>query len=126
MKYNKMHKNLFFREVLCGLTVEETAKLCFKSVRQVKLWDGGKTEIPPECKRLMRMVKGRELHHKPDWEGFQMRGDYLILPNGQPVTSQRLLTAISVLEIESEIEIKTTTKLIKYARMLSKAITRSE
>ncbi|RAS57843.1 hypothetical protein DET48_1352 [Vibrio diazotrophicus] len=55
-----------------------------------------------------------------------MRGDYLILPNGQPVTSQRLLTAISVLEIESEIEIKTTTKLIKYARMLSKAITRSE
>jgi hypothetical protein len=68
------------------------------------------------------MIKGRELHNKPDWEGFQMRGDYLILPNGQQVTSQRLLTAISVLEIESEIEIKTTSKLIKYARMLSRLI----
>jgi len=98
----------------------------FQNCETGQIWDGGKTDIPPECKRLMRMVKGRELHHKPDWEGFQMRGDYLILPNGQPVTSQRLLTAISVLEIESEIEIKTTTKLIKYARMLSKAITRSE
>nr|WP_308410883.1 DUF3653 domain-containing protein [Vibrio diazotrophicus] len=68
------------------------------------------------------MIKGRELHHKPDWEGFQMRGNYLILPNGQQITSQRLLTAISVLEIESEVEIKTTSKLIKYARMLSRLI----
>ncbi len=117
-----MHKNLFFREVICGLTVEETEKLCFKTVRQVKLWDGGKTDIPPECKSLMRMrmIKGRELHKKTDMEGFQMRGDYLILPNSQQVTSQRLLTAISVLGIESEIEIKTTSKLIKYSRMLSK------
>ncbi len=84
------------------------------------MWDGGKTDIPPECKSLMRMIKGRELHNKPDLEGFQMRGDYLILPNSQQVTSQRLLTAISVLGIESEIEIKTKSKLIKYARMLSK------
>ncbi|WP_373279511.1 regulator [Vibrio diazotrophicus] len=51
-----------------------------------------------------------------------MRGNYLILPNGQQITSQRLLTAISVLEIESEVEIKTTSKLIKYARMLSRLI----
>ncbi|MFW1225420.1 DUF3653 domain-containing protein, partial [Vibrio parahaemolyticus] len=68
------------------------------------------------------MIKGRELHNKPDWEGFQMRGDYLILPNGQQITSQRLLTAISVLEIESDMEIKTTTKLINFARTLSRAI----
>ncbi|MDW6019032.1 phage protein [Vibrio plantisponsor] len=122
MKYNKMHKNLFFREMVCGLTVEDTAKLCFKTVRQVKLWDSGKNDIPPECKRLMRMVKGRDLHFKPDWQGFMMRGDYLVLPNGQFVTPQRLLTAISVLEIGSELEIKTTAKLIKYARMLSKII----
>ncbi len=122
MKYNKMHRNLFFREMLCGLTVEETSELCFKTVRQVKLWDSGKAEIPPECKRLMRMIKGRELHYKHDWSGFQMRGDYMILPNGQQITPQRLLTAISVLEIESEIELKTTSKLIKYARMLSKLI----
>ncbi len=111
---------MFFREIECGLTVEETANLCFKTVRQVKLWDTGKVEIPPECKRLMRMVKGRELHNKPDWEGFRMSGDFLILPNGQHVTAQRLLTAINVLEIGSDLELKTTAKLIRNARMLAK------
>ena len=120
MKYNKMHKNMFFREMICGLTVEETATLCFKTVRQVKLWDGGKNDIPPECKRLMRMIKGRELHNKPDWEGFRMSGNYLVLPNGQYVTPQRLLVAVSVLEIGSELELVTTTKVIKFARILAK------
>ena len=81
-----------------------------------------KTDIPPECKSLMRMIKGRELHKKTDLEGFQMRGDYLIRPDGQYVTAQRLLIAISVLEIGSEIELKTTSKVIKFARALSKII----
>lgn len=36
MHYRKMTKNYVFREYECGLSVEETANLCFKSVKQVK------------------------------------------------------------------------------------------
>ncbi|GHW20751.1 regulator [Vibrio cholerae] len=36
MKYYEMTKNFVFREFECGLTLEETAKLCFKSVRPLK------------------------------------------------------------------------------------------
>ncbi|STY92178.1 Uncharacterised protein [Vibrio anguillarum] len=52
MKYHEMTKNYFFREFEYGLSAEDTAKLCFKSVRTVNEWDGGKN-IPKECKRLM-------------------------------------------------------------------------
>lgn len=55
-------QNYIFREFECGLTVEQAAELCLKTVRTVKKWDKGKT-IPPECKRLMRMTKGWELSH---------------------------------------------------------------
>ncbi len=121
MKYNKMHKNTFFREIECGLSREETAKLCFKTVNQVILWDRG-AKIPPECKRLMRMNKQRELNHREEWKGFAMRGEYLIIPNGRGITSRQLLTALSLLEINSELEIHTTSKLIKLARSLSKLL----
>ncbi len=36
MKYHEMTKNYIFREFECGLTVEEAAKLCLKTVRTVK------------------------------------------------------------------------------------------
>ncbi len=49
-----MTKNQLFRQFHCNLTIEETAKLCFKSVSTIKRWDSGDT-IPKECKRLMRM-----------------------------------------------------------------------
>ena len=55
-----MNKNFIFREYECGLSVEETAELCLKTARTVKEWDKGKT-IPPECKRLMKMSRGRDL-----------------------------------------------------------------
>jgi hypothetical protein len=55
MKYHEMTKNYIFREFECGLSKEETAKLCFKSLRTITDWDKGK-EIPPECKRLMRLT----------------------------------------------------------------------
>lgn len=32
MKYHEMTKNYIFREFECGLSIEDTAKLCFKSV----------------------------------------------------------------------------------------------
>lgn len=47
MKYHEMTKNYVFREFECGLSIEKTAQLCFKSVTTVKAWDGGK-DIPKD------------------------------------------------------------------------------
>ncbi|ELV8717713.1 phage protein [Vibrio vulnificus] len=119
MKYYEMTKNFVFREFECGLTVEETAKLCFKSVRQVKAWDKGKT-IPSECKRLMRMSKGRELSPCDSWQAFKMRYDKLELPTGKLVTAQEILAGVALLEISAPDDVRTNRKLLKYARAISK------
>ncbi|MCG9727442.1 regulator [Vibrio brasiliensis] len=119
MKYHEMTKNYFFREFECGLSIEETAKLCFKSVRTVKEWDKGKS-MPPECKRLMRMSCRLELSACDEWKGFRMVGNKLEMPIGRLVSPQELITGIALLEIQSELEINTTSKLLKYARTLGK------
>ncbi|MBF4333911.1 MULTISPECIES: phage protein [Vibrio] len=119
MKYGEMTKNYVFREFECHLSEEETAKLCFKSVSVVKGWDRGK-EIPRECKRLMRMAKGRELSACESWEQFRMHHNRLELPSGQMVSAQEILTGIALIEIKSELEIKTSTKLLKIARSIAK------
>ncbi|OXX72184.1 regulator [Vibrio sp. V19_P1S1T109] len=119
MKYGEMTKNYVFREFECHLSEEETAKLCFKSVSVVKGWDRGK-EIPRECKRLMRMAKGRELSACESWEQFRMHHNRLELPSGQLVSAQEILTGIALIEIKSELEIKTSTKLLKIARSIAK------
>ncbi|MBY8058629.1 regulator [Vibrio furnissii] len=117
MHYRKMTKNYIFRKFECELSKEETAELCFKTVRTVTGWDAGK-DIPPECKRLMRMAKGRQLSHLLHWENFRMVRDKLELPTGQQITPQEILTGIALLSIQSEIELKTSTKLLKIARCL--------
>ncbi|AXT70902.1 phage protein [Vibrio sp. dhg] len=117
--FRKMSKNYVFREFECGLSVEETAKLCFKTVRVVKNWDSGKP-IPPECKRLMRMTKGRELATSEDWENFKMHKNALELPNGQLVTAQQILTGIALLELGAEPDAMIVSKLMKYVRALHK------
>ncbi|EHH1264880.1 phage protein [Vibrio parahaemolyticus] len=117
--FRKMSKNYVFREFECGLSVEEAAKLCFKSVRVVKLWDSGKP-IPPECKRLMRMTKGRELATSEAWENFKMHKNTLELPTGQLVTPQEILTGIALLEIGAEQDVKVVRLLLKYARAIAK------
>ncbi|KIE18743.1 regulator [Vibrio sinaloensis] len=119
MKYHEMTKNYIFREFECGLSIEDTAELCFKSVRTIKEWDKGKA-IPKECKRLMRRSKGRELASSHNWEGFKMVHDKLQLPHGQLVSAQEILAGIALLEIQSELEIFTTTKLLKFARAIGK------
>ncbi len=84
-QFNEVSRNdrkLYFREFECGLTVEEAAELCLKSVTTVKQCDKGKA-IPPECRRLMRMNKGKELSICSDWENFVMRKHRLELPTGQ-------------------------------------------
>ena len=113
-----MTKNYIFREFECGLSVEQAAELCLKTVRTVKEWDKGKT-IPPECKRLMRMTKGRELSPSEQWENFKMHYDRLELPTGQLVTAQQVLTGIALIEIGAEPDREIMSKLLRYARVLA-------
>ena len=119
MKYHEMTKNYIFRELECQLSIEETAKLCFKTVRTVKEWDTGKV-IPPECKRLMRITAKRELHHDEKWEQFELRGGRLKLPTGQLVTPQQIMTGIALLEIQSVEDRKTLHKLLRFSRAIAK------
>lgn len=46
MKYHEMTKNYIFREFECGLSVEQAAELCLKTVRTTKEWDKGKLFLP--------------------------------------------------------------------------------
>ncbi|WP_441257594.1 regulator [Vibrio sp. Vf1514] len=119
MKYHEMTKNYIFREFECGLTREQTAELCFKSVRTVTEWDKGKP-IPPECKRLMRIAKGRELSSCDSWNQFKMHYDKLELPTGKLISAQELLTAIAILEISAPEDIKISSALLKYARAITR------
>ncbi len=114
-----MTKNFYFRYHLCNLTVESTAALCFKSVRTVANWDK-RFPIPPECKRLMRMTKGRELNSHSTWEGFEMRGNKLKIPTGRLVSPAEILTAVALLEIQAPTERTTLTKLSQYSRAIMK------
>lgn len=119
VKYHEMSKNYIFREFECGLTKEQTAELCFKSVRTVTEWDKGKP-IPPECRRLMRMVRGRELSPNENWNNFIMHAECLELPTGQFVSPQEILTGIALLHIQSDTEIRVLKKILKYSRVLNK------
>lgn len=119
MKYREMSKNYIFRKLECQLTKEQTASLCFKSVRTVTRWDEGQA-IPPECKRLMRMTTGRELGATDDWHQFKMHYDKLELPTGQIVSAQQILAGIGLLGIQSELEIRTSTYLVKLARSIAR------
>ncbi|KOO14391.1 regulator [Vibrio xuii] len=118
MKYRDITKNYVFREFECGLSIDETSNLCFKSIRTVKSWDQG-NEIPDVCKRLMRKHKHLELSHCREWEGFRMTKGRLELPTGQLVSPQQILTGIGLLDINSELEIKTSTRLLQLARAIT-------
>ncbi|EOG7786099.1 regulator [Vibrio fluvialis] len=117
MKYHEMSKNYIFREFECGLTKEQTAELCFKSVRTVTEWDRGKP-IPPECKRLMRLVSGRDICSKDEWKGFVMKGDRLQLPTGKKATPQEILLGMALIEIGSDNDLTISTLILKYARAI--------
>ncbi|MEZ8105655.1 regulator [Vibrio cortegadensis] len=119
MKYREMSRNYIFRELECQMTKEEVAELCFKTVRTATGWDEGKP-IPPKCKRLMRMAKGRELSVSDDWEQFKILYDSMELPTGEVVRPQQILAGIALLGIQSELEIKTSTYLLKIARSIAK------
>ncbi|MFH4618446.1 regulator [Vibrio furnissii] len=119
-----MTKNYIFREFECGLTREQTAELCFKSARTISEWDRG-SPIPPECKRLMRLSSGYCVSDDKAWEGFVIRKGKLQIPTGEYVTPQQILTGIALIEISSELEIKTCSKLIRYARSIAKIMNKN-
>ncbi|EKO3920242.1 DUF3653 domain-containing protein [bacterium 19MO03SA05] len=119
MKYHEMSKNYIFRELQCQLSIKETAELCFKSVRTVKQWDSGKI-IPPECKRLMRMHAGYELNKSEQWQGFKIVNEQLILPTGQALSPQQILMGAALVEISASDDIRTRSRLLKYARVIAK------
>ncbi len=121
MKRHKYTKNQIFREFECKLSVEETAELCFKHIKTVKEWDKGR-EIPPCCKRLMRLHSGRELSHLNKWDEFRMVAGRLELPNGQFITPQEILLGTALVYSQSEDVFKTSTHLIKLARAVAKLL----
>ncbi|WP_369466018.1 regulator [Vibrio campbellii] len=90
MKYHEITKNYIFRKFECGLSKEQTAKPCFKSVKKITKWDKEKT-IPPECKWLMRPCCLKEISISSDWDGFKIAGNKLVLPTGHSVTPQQTL-----------------------------------
>lgn len=116
-----MTKNFVFREFHCGLSIEQTAELCFKSVNTVKNWDRG-SPIPKECRRLMRLATKSELHSSKEWEGFRMIGNKLEMPSGHRVTPQEIITGLALLEIGAKSDLDIATKLLKYVRALSRII----
>ncbi|ELP5900588.1 regulator [Vibrio vulnificus] len=86
-----MTENYIFRERICRLTKEETAELCFKTVRTIT-----------------------------GWKDFKMHNDGLELPTGQLVRAQQVLAGMALLEIQSDLEIRTSTHLLGIARAISR------
>lgn len=117
MNRKHMTENYYFRFYQCGLTLEMTAELCFKSVRTVKLWDSGKS-IPPECKRLMRLYTKSELGI--EWDGFSMQANKLVLPTGERLDPQQVVTAAAILELAPQTEMEIMQKLGRYLRALDR------
>ena len=114
----KHSENYIFRKFICGLSKIEAANLCFKTVRTVTRWDSGQ-DIPPECRRLMKMYSGRELgvfHER--WEGWRISKEKLIIPGGWNLTPDRIITGNALLEIGAEQDSKNKATIIQTARRL--------
>ncbi|WP_194435010.1 regulator [Vibrio fluminensis] len=110
-------KNYLFRRVNCGLTIKETAELCFKSIEMVEAWDKGKP-IPPECKRLMRKASKNELSHLKSWNNFAMINGKMKLPTGKLVTAQQIILGIALIEIGASNDAHTSKLILRYARAI--------
>ncbi len=113
-----MTTNQIFREFNCGLSIGDVAQICCKSIGTVQGWDKG-NPIPNECRKLMKIHKRMALSHYEEWKGFKVVANKLELPTDQLVSPQQVLTGIALLEIQSELEIKTSRKLLSCARVLA-------
>lgn len=121
MKHIKRSRNQIFRELVCGLSIEETAQLCFKSEKTVRKGDKGKV-IPKACKLLMRNNSRLELSYDQEWQGFRMNNQRLELPTGKRVTPQEILNGIGLLEIGGETESKNSRKILRCARAIARLL----
>lgn len=68
----------------------------------------------------MRMTKERQLSACDEWQQFKMGYERMELPTGQEVRPQQILAGIALLGVQSELEIKTSTRLLKLVRVLAK------
>ena len=66
------------------------------------------------------MANGREPSHSGDWKEFKMHHDGLELPTGQLVSVQQVFTGIALLEIQSDLEIRTSMYLLRIARSIAR------
>ncbi|WP_096779131.1 DUF3653 domain-containing protein [Zobellella denitrificans] len=116
MKRVKITKNFIFRWHECGLSKEETAKLCARSVKTITEWDKGK-KIPAECITLMKMASGQLEHDlSPQWAGWRLAGEYLIAPSGRRFTGKWLR------ELDYEMQLKEQEKLRRDEKWIRKII----
>ncbi|ODS04746.1 hypothetical protein VSF3289_03885 [Vibrio scophthalmi] len=118
-----MTENQIFRQFVCGLSIEESARLCFKTVNTIKRWDKGQ-RIPHESRRLMKLYSYRELATSDEWKEFYMQKNILVLPNGIRMTPAQVLLASALLEIGSEPDIEVVANVVRTARSLAKLMNR--
>ncbi|WP_370646477.1 DUF3653 domain-containing protein [Photobacterium sp. OFAV2-7] len=114
----KLTNNYIFRKFTCGLSKIETAKLCFKNVRTITCWDSGQ-EIPPECKRLMKLYCCRDLEAiNENWRGWKIVKGRLVTPNGWTLTPDRIVTGNALLEINADHDRYSKAVIMQTARLL--------
>lgn len=121
MRKQQSSKNQIFRQFECGLSIEDTAELCCKSINTVKAWDRGR-EIPECCRRLMRMNTGRVISHKKNWEDFKISHHHIVTPTGETITPQQILLAQALMYGQSQETFQTSSKLLRLARAVAKIL----
>lgn len=103
---------------ICGLTVEKTAELCFKSVSTVTKWDRGRT-IPPICKRLMKLYANRRLDAvSKEWRGWMFNKGELITPNGWSLTPNQIFMGNALIEIGTDNDRALRAEIMRVARLI--------
>lgn len=70
----------------------------------------------------MRKSKGRQLSDSKDGLQCKMNRNGLELPTGQTVSTPQILVGITLLEIQFELELRTTSKIAKYAKAIAKFV----
>ena len=121
MERRKLSKNQVFREFECGLSIEDMAELCCKSINTVKAWDRSR-EIPECCRRLMRLNAGRVISHKKNWQDFKISHDHIVTPTGETISPQQILLAQALMYGQSQETFQTSSKLLRLARAVAKIL----
>ncbi|WP_435626755.1 VC1465 family Xer recombination activation factor [Candidatus Ferrigenium straubiae] len=65
-----------------GLTRREAAVALDVTPRTIQNWENGGARIPWMAYRMLRILRGYALPRK-EWEGWTVRGGFLVAPNGR-------------------------------------------